>query len=248
MIRHHNALYKDLADPIKLLERHGANSHLQRYWGYANADDSRDLTPDDVTGYTKLMATSQQSVSEQVIAAIDLGNSQHLLDVGGGNAAFAIAVAKKWPHLRVTVADLPAVTGEAQQNISASGLHERIDTVAVDFKRQPLPAGHDAVSLVRIMHDHDDADAQQLLAAAAVSLPPAGRIIVAEPMAEKSVAGKLLQTYFSMYLLAMGQGRLRHPDELRQMLEQAGFRSIRRASTPIPLISSVLVGYRSQKT
>ena len=244
MIKHHHALYKDLADPLDLLQKEGTGSNLQHYWSYANPAESDDLETGDVNDYTQLMAASQHAVSEQVLAAIDLGACGHLLDVGGGNASFAVAVAQKWPQLRVTVADLPPVVAVAQQNIAAQGLEDRVDTIAIDFKRQQLPSGHDALSFVRILHDHDDADVRQLLQAAASSLPANGLLLVAEPLADSTAAGRLLETYFSMYLLAMGQGRLRRQDELRSMLEAAGFRSIRRLNTPVPLISSVLSGRR----
>jgi demethylspheroidene O-methyltransferase len=190
------------------------------------------------------MAASQHAVSEQILAAIDLGACRHLLDVGGGNGSFAVAVAEKWPELRVTVADLPPVIAVAQQNIAAQGLEGRVDTVAIDFKRQQLPKGHDALSFVRILHDHDDADVCQLLQAAAASLPAEGVLLIAEPLADSTAAGRLLETYFSMYLLAMGQGRLRRQEELYSMLEAAGFHATRRVRTPIPLICSVLSGRR----
>lgn len=248
MIIHHDALYHDLAEPLELLRTAGAGANLQRYWAYANSAKADDLDAADVTAYTQLMAASQEAVTEQVLTAIDLGDCRHLLDVGGGNASFAIAVARKWPQIRVTVADLPPVIASAQQNISVQGLNERIQTVAVDFKRQPLPDGHDAVSLVRILHDHDDADVRRLLESAAKSLPAEGLLLVAEPLAESTTSGRLLEAYFGMYLLAMGQGRLRRQDELSHMLEEAGFYAVHRARTSIPLISSVLSGRRNKQT
>lgn len=244
MIRHHTALYQDLADPLNLMRTAGVNSQLQQYWAYANPARSEAPGAADVSAYTQLMAASQQAVAEQTLAAIDLGGCRHLLDVGGGNGSFAVAAARRWPRLRVTVADLPAVTEIARQHVSEMGLNDRIDTVGIDFKQQKLPSGHDALSLVRILHDHDDADVQRLLEAAASSLPERGLLLIAEPLAESTSAGRLLEAYFSLYLLAMGQGRLRRPDELKRMIEAAGFHSVRRASTAMPLISSVICGRR----
>lgn len=247
MIRHHDALYADLAEPLQLLKGQAASGRLRNYWAYADAAQAAQLDESAVTPYTQLMAASQQAVGEQVLAAIDLGQCRHLLDVGGGNASFAIAAARKWPRLKLTVADLPPVAATARRHIAELGLDDRIDAVGIDFKHEPLPRGHDALSLVRILHDHDDPDVSQLLEAAAGSLPDNGLLLIAEPLAESTSAGRLLEAYFSLYLLAMGQGRLRRFEELKGMLENAGFRSVRRASTAIPLISSALTARRSAK-
>ena len=247
MIRHHDALYADLARPLELLTAQSTRGHLQKYWAYADATQAEQLDQSAVTAYTQLMASSQQAVSEQVLAAIDLGHCRHLLDVGGGNASFAVAAVRKWPRLRVTVADLPPVAAAAQQHIAELGLDDRIDAVGIDFKREPLPQGHDALSFIRILHDHNDPDVGQLLGAAATSLPDNGLLLIAEPLAESTSTGRLLEAYFSLYLLAMGQGRLRSFGELQGMLNDAGFRPVHRARTAIPLISSALSARRSAK-
>jgi demethylspheroidene O-methyltransferase len=86
------------------------------------------------------------------------------------------------------------------------------------------------------------------LRAAHAALSPGGRLLVAEPLADTSTAGRLLEAYFDMYLLAMGQGRLRRPAELRAQLTAAGFSDIRRRRTPIPLITSVIESRKVRTT
>lgn len=239
MILHHDALYEDLADPLHLLSGTGPPGQLQKYWAYADPDRTT-LEDVDVDAYTRVMGASQQAVAEQALSAIDLGDRRHLLDLGGGDASFAIAAASKWPHLRVTVADLPAVVAAARTHVAERQLDDRIDTLAIDFHSTPLPVGHDALSVVRILHDHDDAEVAGLLRAAQASLPNNGLLIVAEPIAEATRAGRLLEAYFSFYLLAMGQGRLRRFSELKTLLEAAKFGSIQRHKTSMPLIASVV--------
>jgi demethylspheroidene O-methyltransferase len=248
MILHHAALYRDLADPLPLFRDENYSGQLRTYWAYADPAQHGSPASRDVIDYTQLMSASQESVAEQVLATIDLGGVRHLLDVGGGNASFAIAAAARWPELRVTVADLPAVAELAQQRVASLGLGDRITAVAVDFTATSLPTGHDAVSLVRILHDHDDPVVKRLLHAARASLPDHGSVFVAEPLAEKNSAGRLLEVYFNLYLLAMGQGRLRRYSELKSMLEEAGFAAVRRLKTRMPLITSVMSGRCSGTT
>jgi demethylspheroidene O-methyltransferase len=48
------------------------------------------------------------------------------------------------------------------------------------------------------------------------------------------------EAYFGFYLLAMGSGRPRTPEELKAMLRQAGFERVRLRRTRRPLLTRVL--------
>jgi demethylspheroidene O-methyltransferase len=52
--------------------------------------------------------------------------------------------------------------------------------------------------------------------------------------------------YFHFYLLAMGSGRLRTPNELSQMMAQAGFTHIEEVPNAVPLQTQILVGRKSR--
>ena len=72
-----------------------------------------------------------------------------------------------------------------------------------------LPAGADLITLVRVLHDHDDQPAMALLRAVRRALPRGGRVVLAEPMTGVRGAIPGTEAYFAFYLLAMGQGRAR---------------------------------------
>ena len=193
-----------------------------------------------VGNYTSLMAASQSMIAEQVLAAYSMRRHRRLLDVGGGAGVFVEAVARRWRHLELTIADLPAVAAIARERIEAAGLSDRIEAVGLDATRDALPDGFDLVSFVRILHDHDDERVLELLSAARRALSSDGVLLVAEPMAAERGAGALIDAYFNVYLLAMGSGRPRRYDELSALLRTAGFGRIRRHRTRVPLITSVL--------
>ncbi len=46
--------------------------------------------------------------------------------------------------------------------------------------------------------------------------------------------------YFAFYLLAMGRGRPRTFDRLREMLTEAGFADVALRPAPIPMLASVI--------
>jgi demethylspheroidene O-methyltransferase len=154
---------------------------------------------------------------------------------------FASAVAKRWPHLQVTVFDLPEVAKRAQARFAGLGLGQRAQAVGGDFVATVLPSGADIVSLVRVVHDHDDAKVLALLRAVRRVLPDNGVLLLAEPMAGTPGAQAMGDAYFGMYLWAMGSGRPRRVEDLAALLHECGFEAPRHLPNATPLQTQVLV-------
>ncbi|MCC5860665.1 MAG: methyltransferase domain-containing protein [Gammaproteobacteria bacterium] len=243
MIRHHALLYEDLRDPVALL-REGGPTTLGAFWGYAGAAAPAALAGQAVGDYSTLMAVSQQLVAEEILAAYPLRRHRRLLDVGGGHGAFTSAVAAHVPGLALAMFDLPAVAAQARERLEQSGLGSRIEVHGGDFFRDPLPRGADVITLVRIVHDHDDDAVRRLLRAVYEALPPGGRLLLAEPMAETRRAEPAGDAYFGLYLMAMGSGRPRSRAALEAMLAEAGFARVREHRTYTPLLTRLLVAQR----
>ncbi len=237
MVAHHPLLWADLADPRAFLDRPPGGGALARFWPYAA--DQGGSEGGDSGPYSRLMAASQPLVAAQALAAHDFGRHRCLLDVGGGEGAFLAAVGARHPRLSRMLFDLPAVAERAAARLGAG-----VRVVTGDFRIDPLPEGADAVSLVRILHDHDDAVAAALLAKIHAVLPNGGTLIVCEPMAGTRSA-PAVGTYFAFYLRAMGSGRPRTADEIADMCRAAGFGWVRERPTPLPLGARVLVARKS---
>ena len=110
--------------------------------------------------------------------------------------------------------------------------------------RDPLPQGADIVSLVRVLHDHDDELALALLRRAHAALPPGGALLIAEPMAATPGAEPVGDAYFGFYLLAMGRGRPRSSEEITKLLARAGFTAVRALRTRRPMLANVVIADR----
>jgi demethylspheroidene O-methyltransferase len=239
MIEHHALLYADLADPVALL-RAGKGEALARYWAYAGAERPATLGGEAVAAYTELMSSSQPLVAHDVLDAYPLGRHRCLLDVGGGDGTFLAAAAARAPQLQCVLFDLPPVAERARARFAAAGLGARARAVGGDFRADALPPGADVVSFVRVLHDHDDATVMHLLRAARAALPPDGTLLVAEPMADTRGAEPMGAAYFGFYLLAMGKGRPRTPQEYEAMLHRSGFDRVRSIATAQPLQTRLL--------
>ena len=241
MVEHHTMLYADLADPLPLLKGEAGETELQRFWRYARSDDPASVPPDSVEAYSGLMAASQNLVSAEILASYRFQKHSRLLDLGGGDGTFLRAVAEAAPGLELRLFDLPPVAERARNAFDAAGLSERAQAHGGNFLTDPLPEGADIVSLVRVIHDHDDAAAECILARARTALPAGGTLLLAEPMAGTAGAEASGDAYFGFYLMAMGSGRPRTQGELEAMLTRAGFVRPRLMPTRTPLLARVIV-------
>lgn len=242
MIRHHGMFYRDLTDPVGLLRGAGP-TELGAFWGYAGGVRTAELGTGDTAPYSALMAASQAMVAADVLDAYPIRRHRRLMDVGGGFGAFAAAAARAAPDLHVSVFDLPAVAAEAAVRLADLG--PRATALGGDFFADPLPRGADVISLVRIVHDHDDGPVRRLLAAVHAALPPGGTLLLAEPMADQPGARRFGDAYFGWYMAAMGAGRTRSQPELCAMLAEAGFTAITPRRTARPLMTGLIVARRS---
>jgi demethylspheroidene O-methyltransferase len=246
MIEHHKLFYDDLADPVTMLRRGRGGGELAAFWTYAEAAGRGDAAAGDDPGtqaYSGLMAASQPMVAEQVIEAFDFSKFRRLLDVGGGHGAFLAEVAARHSGLALSLFDLPPVAARAVEVLAARGL-ARVAVHGGSFRDDPLPVGADVISLVRILHDHDDSVVAALLAKAHAALPPGGTLLIAEPMAETPGAEAMGDAYFGLYLWAMGSGRPRTAAAYRSMLAAAGFGDAREVRTPLPMVTRLVVARR----
>lgn len=235
MIRHHRMLYADLADPVQLLRGQSSPTHLSRFWAYAEAGRKASLDEFAVAAYSRLMTDSQALVAEDVLTAYPTQQHRCLMDVGGGEGAFAIAAARHDPRLRCVVFDLPAVARRASRRLADAGLGDRMSAVGGDFFTDALPLGADLISLVRVVHDHDDEAVRRLLGAVHAALSEGGTLLIAEPLSGTPGAGRVGAAYFGLYLLAMGSGRPRTAESLIRLLRDAGFGGMRELQTRRPL-------------
>ena len=246
MVQHHAALYADLADPVAMLRAPAearAGNALARYWAYDATPTPDTATGERVATYSALMAASQPLVADEILDAYSLRRHRCLLDVGGGDGRFLATVAQRVPSLQLMLFDLPAVADRARARFAAAGIAERADVFGGSFLTDALPAGADVISLVRVIHDHDDAAAMTLLRAVHAALPRGGTLLLAEPMAGTPGAGAMGDAYFGFYLLAMGRGRPRTAEELTGMLGAAGFEGVKGRPTRMPMQTQLLVAH-----
>ena len=241
MIEHHTFLYRDLTDPVALLRREQDETMLSMFWDYEGARQQQSGDGLGTEPYTDLMSASQTMVAEQIIDTYPLQTHQCLLDVGGGDGTFLRTVAKAAPDLSLMLFDLPPVAEQARKRFEQSHGVNEVSCHGGSVFDNELPTGADVVSLVRVVHDHDDDEALAILKRCHAALPAGGTLLLAEPMGLEKVGDPATDAYFGFYLHAMGRGRPRTAQELRALIARAGFSRCTSLRTHLPMLTSLLV-------
>jgi demethylspheroidene O-methyltransferase len=232
MVAHHRLFYADISDPVALLRGQVA-TRLSSFWPYQQGAG-------EAAAYSALMAATQPMIANEILDAYDVSRHQVILDIGGGDGSFLRQVALKAPAARLQLFDLPEVAAVAASRFGQAGLTPRARVFSGDFANDPLPAGANLVTLVRVLHDHDDAKVLHLLRAIRAILPAGGVLLVAEPFAGTPGAQPVGAAYFGFYLHAMGSGRARRATEIAELLRQAGFSRVRHIETSQPMLTGLL--------
>lgn len=238
MIRHHDVLYRDMADPVAFF-RDAPATELAAFWPYVFGATGQ-IDPETAAIYSDLMAQSQTLVAEEALRVLDLSGIDTLLDIGGGTGAFLSAVGAAYPDLALHLFDLPQVIDPATARFAAAGQIDRVSITGGSFHTDALPQGVDAISLIRVLYDHADDTVTALLAKAYAALPTGGRIIISEPMSGGDRPDRAGDAYFGLYCMAMGTGRARSAAEISGHLATAGFAQIKHKPTARPFITSVV--------
>ena len=236
MIRHHDLLYRDLADPVAFF-RGEVETELADFWPYVFGGG---MAPDVAATYSDLMAQSQILVAEDTLRAVDLRDTKTLLDVGGGSGAFLAAVGAAH-GADLMLFDLPQVAPSAANRFADAGLTARTEIRSGSFRTDPLPTGADTISLVRVLYDHSDDTVRDLLAKCFDALPAGGTLVVSEPMSGGARPERAGDAYFALYTMAMRTGKARSADQIAAMCKAAGFNQISQPKSARPFVTRCVV-------
>lgn len=227
MIKHHDILYRDLADPAAFF-RGETQTELAAFWPYVFGGE---MNADVAETYSDLMAQSQELVAEDTLRSLNFSKVKTVLDVGGGSGAFLERLGRAYPALNLMLFDLPKVAPNAEPRFARAGMAVRAQIACGSFINDPIPQGADAITLIRVLYDHSNETVAALLAKCHDALPADGRLFISEPMLGGDRSERAGDVYFALYTLAMQTGRTRSIAEIMHLCEVAGFSVI---ATPKP--------------
>lgn len=169
--------------------------------------------PDERASFDRAMAGGKEQRAEQLVE-LEWNDGETVVDVGGGNGAFLIALLERQPALRGIVFDLPETVRDE------GALGDRIEFVEGSFL-ESVPAG-DVYVLGRILHDSDDERAAAILRTIRASAPPGARLVLFESVIQPGNDPSGAK-WLDLLMLVLSAGRERTEEEWRTLLDATGF-------------------------
>ena len=172
--------------------------------------------------FTLALAGRAKNVAPLLAERVPVDQARLLLDVGGGTGIYSIAFLQKHPKLRAVVLDRPEVLKVAQEMARNHDIGDRLQCMAGDMFRDPLPAGADVILLSNILHDWDVADCRTLIKKCADALAAGGRLLIHDVFLNDDLDGPLPIALYSAALFTLTEGRAYSAAEYREWLTAAG--------------------------
>jgi len=150
------------------------------------------------------------------------------MDVGGGSGEFIGAVARKYPHIRAIVFDLPRCAETATRHLERAGVSDRANFVAGDFF-EAIPNLADTIILKSVIHDWNDERSSVVLQNCRRALPENGTLLLVErmmPEAPGTSDEDRAQAMSDLNMLRGPGGLERTEQQYRHLLNESGFRPV----------------------
>lgn len=169
-----------------------------------------------------------RSVSDDLVAAVDLQSGERILDVGGGHAHFSIECCRAAPSVAATIVDDEAALAAAAENVERAGVENWVSLVSGDYFETDLGEDYDAALVCNVLHAHSERDCRRLLHRVHGALASGGRIAVLDqfdadgplPLARTATC-----CIDYVYLATLG-GRVHDEDAVRSWLVECGFKGV----------------------
>jgi hypothetical protein len=196
-------------------------------------------SPENVGIFNAAMVELTRFVTPDILRAYDFSGIAHLMDVGGGSGELIGAVARRYPHLRGTVFDLPRCAESAKDHFGRMGVSDRIEFKPGDFF-QEIPSGADAIIMKSIIHDWNDERSCVILGNCRKSLPESGTLLLVERLMPEFPTFReedKEQALTDLVMLRGPGGLERTEKKYRRLLEETGFHQL--ANYPAGLFSVI---------
>ena len=174
------------------------------------------------------MADIARRVAPKLWDTVDLDGATHLVDVGGGPGELSLAALERFPRLRATVFDLPAVGPLALGYAERRGVAGRFAFVEGDALSDEIPAC-DAALVSSLVHSYGPDETAAIARHVAAGVAPGGTVVIREFLWDDGTrsAPASAGLFAVNMLIGTPRGRCWTADELEAVFGAAGFGSWR---------------------
>jgi ubiquinone/menaquinone biosynthesis C-methylase UbiE len=157
------------------------------------------------------------------------------IDLAAGSGIWGIALAQQSPRLRVTAVDWSGMIPTTKRITQKFGVRERFDFIEGDLLEANFGSGYDVATLGHILHSEGEERGRRLLKKAFRALRSGGTIAIAEWLVHDDRTKPLSSLMFSVQMLVNTErGNTFSFNEIKNWLEDAGFKKVRKLEAPGP--------------
>ncbi len=182
--------------------------------------------------------------ADYLAGTLDFARFGTLLDVGAGPGTYLIAFCRAHPHLEGAIFDLPGTLSVTRRFLEREGMADRIRLIPGDYRRDPLPGGFDRIFLSNVIHEEDEDSNRRLMKKIHAALNPGGQVMIKDHILDETRTRPAAGALFSLQMLLTTDGRDYAFSEVREWLEEAGFREVSEAVLPSPMTSSLVTAVK----
>jgi hypothetical protein len=204
----------ELIHTIRTGETAFDHAHGRNVW------EARRTNPEDGALFALAMREGTSRMAAEVLAACDLSECRHIVDVGGGDGALLEQILIALPEMRGTLLDLPCATQRRRPPCGPHELSDRLDVVAGDFLTD-VPEGADVYVLKHVLHDWANPEALGILRACCFAMTSHSRLLIIERLLSppnEGAEGKLSD----LNMMVVTGGRERTREEFTDLLANVG--------------------------
>jgi 2-polyprenyl-3-methyl-5-hydroxy-6-metoxy-1,4-benzoquinol methylase len=158
-----------------------------------------------------------------------------VLDLAAGSGIWGIALAQKSPRVRVTAVDWAGMIPTTKRITQKFGVGDRFNFIEGDILEANFGSGYDIATLGHILHSEGEQRSRQLLKKTFGALKPGGTIAIAEWLVNDRRTEPTHSLMFAVQMLVNTErGDTFSFNEIRNWLEDAGFKKVRKLEAPGP--------------
>jgi len=181
--------------------------------GRESFEEAVSESPDRAAWLASAMDQVARNYTGTISDYLDMGGVDRLLDVGGADGSFAMALLAANPETEADIFELPHVAEMARRRIREHGLEHRIKVIEGDFRSDDLGEGYDLLFFSNIFHLCDEPLARELLSKASRALNPGGRLVIKDMVPKRGEPLPPGMAMFAVVAMTISTGGGLHDEE-----------------------------------
>jgi SAM-dependent methyltransferase len=194
--------------------------------------------------FTEGMNSRGEYLANGLLDTVDLGKYNKILDIGGGSGIYSVVLLKGNLNLKATVYEKPPVDKLVRYTINKFGLSGRIEVIPGNMFEDKFPGGCDVHFISHVLHDWDLNEVKCILNNSFKNLEPGGIVIIHDAHINDTKTGPVSVAEYSVLLMFLSEGKCYSTAEIKQILEEIGFKDIQ--YRPTILNRSVITGIKPE--